>query len=198
MLLILFLVNFNKTEVLDYKVRDFFVRIRGNRYNLIYYFSRFITQFGYFLIVIPVGWFIFYYGASIKTYILVGCIAFSNLTNYIIKVLIKRERPDKDLHWQDEGTYSFPSGHSINAMAVYGLIAYFIYKSHIEKKKKIVYISLLLTLIIFIGLSRLVNSVHYFTDVLAGMLEGVFFIIISSYIYNLMKAYNIDKEPMLF
>lgn len=45
--------------------------------------------------------------------------------NEMIKEIVKRERPDFD-RLTDISGYSFPSGHTMNSTAVYGLIAYLI------------------------------------------------------------------------
>ena len=55
--------------------------------------------------------------------------------------------------------YSFPSGHSSNAVIFYGSLA---------RKRHIIAIGLPL----FVGLSRVILGVHYPTDVLAGWISG--------------------------
>lgn len=61
--------------------------------------------------------------------------------------------------------YSFPSGHSANAAAMYGSIAREI------RKKWMWWLAVIVPLLI--GLSRFVVGVHYPTDVLAGWLVGL-------------------------
>ena len=94
---------------------------------------------------------------------------------YILKAIFSRPRP-VHINLIEETNYSFPSGHSLTAMAFYGFIIYLIYKSNIKYKK--VYIILLSILILLIGLSRVYLGVHYITDVLGGFTFSVFYIII--------------------
>ena len=61
--------------------------------------------------------------------------------------------------------YSFPSGHSANAVAMYGSIAREI------RKKWMWWLAVIVPLLI--GVSRFVVGVHYPTDVLAGWLVGL-------------------------
>ena len=61
--------------------------------------------------------------------------------------------------------YSFPSGHSANAVAMYGSIAREI------RKKWMWWLAVIIPLLI--GLSRFAVGVHYPTDVLAGWLVGL-------------------------
>ncbi len=67
----------------------------------------------------------------------------------------------------------FPSGHTISAVLLYGLIAYLLV-NHLNKnwQKTLVIIAALL-LIIFIGFSRLFVGDHYLTDVIAGYAVGL-------------------------
>lgn len=93
----------------------------------------------------------------------------------VLKFLIGRPRP-VGINLIEEKKYSFPSGHSLTAMAFYGFIIYLIYKS--ELKHKNIYITLLSILILLIGLSRVYLGVHYITDVLGGFTFSLFYLII--------------------
>ena len=66
------------------------------------------------------------------------------LVDNVIKNFVCRERPSL-YHG-----YSFPSGHSMASMSFYGLLIYIIYRSNLPKKWKIVGISLLTLLILFV------------------------------------------------
>lgn len=97
------------------------------------------------------------------------------LFQYILKAIFGRSRPI-GINLIEESSYSFPSGHSLTAMAFYGFIIYLIYKSKLKYKK--VYIILLSLLILLIGLSRVYLGVHYITDVLGGFTFSLFYLII--------------------
>ena len=93
---------------------------------------------------------------------------------YILKAIFGRIRP-VDINLIEETSYSFPSGHSLTAMAFYGFIIYLIYKSNLKYKKIcIVFLSIL---IILIGLSRVYLGVHFITDIIGGFTFALSFLI---------------------
>ena len=112
----------------------------------------------------------------------------SALLNITLKQILQRPRPI-EYRVIDESGYSLPSGHSMVSMAFYGYLIYFIYK-HIENKYiKWSLIILLSILIMSIGISRIYLGVHYTSDVIAGFLIALSYLIIyinvaKTYIYN--------------
>lgn len=105
---------------------------------------------------------------------------------YILKPIFGRLRPI-DINLIEESNYSFPSGHSLTAMAFYGFIIYLIYKSNLRHKN--VYIVLLSILILLIGLSRVYLGVHFITDILGGFTFSLFYLII--FINIIEKEYKL-------
>ena len=97
------------------------------------------------------------------------------LFQHILKPLIGRVRP-VGINLVKESSLSFPSGHSLTAMAFYGYIIYLLYKSNLKYKK--IYIILLGILILLIGLSRIYLGAHYVTDVLGGFTFSLFYLVI--------------------
>lgn len=99
-------------------------------------------------------------------------ICLDTIVNLIVKKIIGRNRPDK-INWLViEKGYSFPSGHAMISITFYGLLIYFITKSNIKKSTKILLSIILGVLILLIGLSRIYLGVHYFSDVIGGLLWG--------------------------
>ncbi|WP_194287418.1 phosphatase PAP2 family protein, partial [Gracilibacillus oryzae] len=106
----------------------------------------------------------------IAVFFAVNMIGISGLTK-LLKLFFERERPE--LLAQYDGTgFSFPSGHSTGSITFYGFIIYIVAISNIKKGWKICIISLFTLLILSIAFSRVVLSVHYFTDIVAGLAVG--------------------------
>ena len=114
----------------------------------------------------------------------------STFLNLFLKNIIQRPRPD-ELRLIVETGYSFPSGHSMVGMAFYGFLIYLVYKYLKNKKLKVILISFFSVLIILIGLSRIYLGVHYTSDVIAGFLISICYLIIFT---SLVKKYIIERE----
>lgn len=99
------------------------------------------------------------------------------LLNQLLKLILHRPRPDEFQIITETG-YSFPSGHSMVSMAYYGFLIYLIYKYVANKKLKYLLMVILSILIILIGISRIYLGVHYTSDVLAGFLVSISYLII--------------------
>ena len=107
----------------------------------------------------------------------------SALTNFIVKNIVQRPRPI-DHRLISETGFSLPSGHSMVSMAFYGYLIYLTYK-YIKNKKLKISLTIFLSLLIFlVGLSRIYLGVHYITDVLAGYLLGISYLIIYINVIN--------------
>lgn len=109
-------------------------------------------------------------------------ISINTLINKIFKLTIRRDRPSNILIIDNE--YSFPSGHSMASMFLYGYIIYKIKKSKMNNNLKRLFIILLSLLILLIGFSRLYLGAHYLSDILCGYSLSIILLIIFIYISN--------------
>lgn len=89
-----------------------------------------------------------------------------------MKHIFLRARPDEVLHMVEQGGYSFPSGHSVSALIVYGLLTYLIRKHCKNSVIKNIFSTITAILSIAIGLSRIYIGVHWPTDVFTGLMIG--------------------------
>lgn len=112
----------------------------------------------------------------------IGCLIWGNLgiatlLNQILKHIVQRPRP-MEYRIIDESGYSFPSGHSMVSAAFYGFLIYLIYRNVKNKYVKWFSILGLSMLVILIGISRIYLGVHYTSDVIAGFLISISYLII--------------------
>ncbi len=146
--------------------------------------ASFLSAFGEELACVAVIGFLYWcfdkrFGRFVGLNVLVGLVL-----NPMIKNIFVRRRPyfdtpeirclkpvDKsaDIYNIAAQEYSFPSGHSTNAVAVYGSVAEY------AKKNALTVIAVVLTLLI--GVSRFCLGVHYPTDVLCGWALGLVIIV---------------------
>lgn len=125
----------------------------------------------------------------------IGLLLGSNLIiitilNQMLKFILQRPRPT-EFRIINEVGYSFPSGHSMMSMAFYGFLIYLIYESINKKYLRMFLIVFLSILIIMIGISRIYLGVHYTSDVCAGFLVSMAYLII--YI-NFVNKYIFNKK----
>ena len=137
-----------------------------------------ITQLGGATVLIALAIILLIVIKNKKTGLLISLnLASSALLNKILKHIVQRPRPT-EFRIIDESGYSFPSGHSMVSAAFYGFLIYLIYKNVKNKYIKWSLITLLTILIILIGGSRIYLGVHYTSDVLAGFLMAISYLII--------------------
>ena len=108
--------------------------------------------------------------------------------NQLVKHIVRRARPDHFRLIVEKG-YSFPSGHAMISIALYGYLIYFVYQNVKNKYLKAVLLSFLILLIIGIGCSRIYLGVHYPSDVLGGYcLAFMILILVIGYYNNHFKG----------
>ena len=106
--------------------------------------------------------------------------------NQVLKFIFQRERPNGYRLIEMTG-YSFPSGHAMVSMAFYGLLIYIIHKKVKNKSLRILLITLNITIIILVGISRIYLGVHYLSDVITGYLISIVYLLI---LIKLLKKYK--------
>lgn len=89
------------------------------------------------------------------------------LLNQTLKLVIQRPRPDGFQLAIEQG-FSFPSGHSMVAMAFFGLLVWMVWRYESDRVTRIVCTLAFGSVIILVGISRIYLGVHYASDVLAG------------------------------
>lgn len=89
------------------------------------------------------------------------------------KLVFGRDRPPlADAVPPYEYSASFPSGHTLNATAVIGIIAYLLVLEQAILRTRIITISVAAVFILTTGVTRVYLGHHWFTDVLFAWLLG--------------------------
>lgn len=87
--------------------------------------------------------------------------------NQALKFAIQRPRPDGFQLAVEQG-FSFPSGHSMVAMAFFGLLAWMVWRYEPDRATRIGCVVAFGAIIVLVGVSRIYLGVHYASDVIAG------------------------------
>ena len=135
-----------------------------------------ITQTGGPLIVLPVAgtaaWF-WRHAQQKVTWLVLASFGGALLLNTLLKLLFARPRPNVFPPLTTETSYSFPSGHAMAAVAVYGLLALLLWR-----RAKRGWAVLAGAWVPLVALSRVYLGVHYPSDVLASLALGTIWLII--------------------
>lgn len=185
--LVMFFVIFDLTKGFDDAVYKVLINMRSDNLDS---FFKFITKFANTKTIILLVSIILIINRNKEGITVTSLTLFSVSAMTILKAIIKRDRPSH-LRLIKESNYSFPSGHAMISICVYGYLLYLAY-TKINNKiiKYLVSIGLLL-LIILIGLSRIYLGVHYPSDIIGGYLLALIILII---VIEKSKAFSIRGE----
>ena len=118
-------------------------------------------------------------------------LAADGLLSFLGKIAIHRARPENAVYL--EHSYSFPSGHAMISVVLYGFLAYVLLRRSKGWKRKVNIFFSWLTLALAIGFSRLYLGVHYLSDVWAGYLLGLLILSASITAYE-WRRHEKEKE----
>ncbi|WP_081415285.1 phosphatase PAP2 family protein [Ectobacillus panaciterrae] len=107
----------------------------------------------------------------------------SALLNWILKIIFHRARPT--IHRiVDANGFSFPSGHSMAAFSLYGIVTFLLWRHVKSSFGRSILILVSAIMILAIGISRIYLGVHYPSDVLGGYLASCSWIAISIWFFR--------------
>lgn len=117
----------------------------------------------------------------------------SNILCVLLKLFFHRARPDLHRLIEISG-YSFPSGHATNAMTVYGILTFILWRNIRTKSGRSLLIITSLIMILLIGISRIYLGVHFPSDVIAGYFTGGFWISTAIWYYQRYKERQFERK----
>jgi len=167
-----------------------FISIDLNLANLLYAFRDELSVKVFSLVTMLGKWYVaavimlagaaIFYLKGYKKYIIPFFVSVggSFLTGMVGKYLWQRPRPI-EVAVTLENSWAFPSGHAVLAVSLYGFLIYFFWKQFKSLRIRAAALFFGLLIILLVGFSRLYLGVHFLSDVLAGYMVGVFWLLIS-------------------
>jgi undecaprenyl-diphosphatase len=149
---------------------------------------RLVTALGYYWVVLPllaVAVFLFLRrGWRLSAVLLAVSTGGSIVLTTVLKGVFKRTRPELFDSGYHASFYSFPSGHATVAVGFYGMLTLILaYRLQGLARWAVVVSGVLVVLLI--GFSRLYLGVHYPTDILAGYLAALLWLVCVGGVYAL-------------
>lgn len=96
----------------------------------------------------------------------------AGILTFALKAWFNRPRPAFANPAAIELNASFPSGHALFSLVMFGLLAYFLWYRDRRPIVRILVVGITTILVLLVGISRLALGVHYLSDVLAGYAAG--------------------------
>ena len=118
------------------------------------------------------GWWLVRRGARHWMLTLLVTVPGGMVLNVLMKHTFERARPHFDEPILTLTTYSFPSGHTVAATLLYGLLACYLTRHAQRWSARAGWILLACLMVALVAGSRLYLGAHYLSDVLAAMAEG--------------------------
>ena len=179
----------------DTRITDYVISFRNpalTRYFII------VTDigdlYGYLVVLIictALSYFVFKRWKYVLQIVLV--LALASISNVVLKRFIDRARPSIE-HMVTVETLSYPSGHSMSAMAFYGFLIYLLTQFKMNKLLRAGSIMVLVILILSIGISRIYLGVHFPSDVAGGFIAGFIWVIFCALLFNVIELFKRDPK----
>ncbi|GER71080.1 phosphatase PAP2 family protein [Weizmannia acidilactici] len=116
---------------------------------------------------------------TLSIYLAVSVALGAGVFNRILKYIFKRQRPDIMRVIQETG-YSFPSGHSMGSMILFGCLVFILFRVVKKQWSKFAGTLFAMFIVLNIGISRIYLGVHYPSDVVGGYAAGLIWVILSA------------------
>jgi membrane-associated phospholipid phosphatase len=103
-----------------------------------------------------------------------------------LKALIGRLRPVVEVPVASAPGNSFPSGHALGAMVVYGMIV-LVFLPAMRRRWRPWFIGLAAVIVTAVGFTRVALGVHFLSDVIGGFLLGLAWISVTAYAFRIWR-----------
>ncbi len=181
----------NKTFNIDNHFIRFSAKIRSDDLTD---FLKMVTHFGSILTIAILSVILFLLSKNkvVKIFSIVN-VGFVSVFCLIVKHLVQRPRPEGIALIEETG-FSFPSAHTMGSVVFYGFLIFLILRCFKNKPLKFV-ISIIMSLTtLLIGYTRVYLGVHFATDVMAGVLAGIAYLVVAIIVFILLEQKIKDKR----
>ncbi|MBI1299611.1 phosphatase PAP2 family protein [bacterium] len=142
----------------------------------------------YLITLVPVtAYLLLRHGRSLRAFVLCMALPMSTLVVGIGWLTWSRSRPDVVLNGLTAPPlHSFPSGHTVHAMIVYGLLAYYWISSSPRRWERFLVGALYVLGTVVIAFTRLEQGAHWPSDIVGSLLIGGFWL--AGIIFSMRRA----------
>ncbi|MFD3596557.1 phosphatase PAP2 family protein [Nocardia sp. NPDC058640] len=163
----------------DTRVLDWMIAHRGEPLTSI---ATVITDLGdtlsmVILAAIVISWFVLRRDLPVA-----ALVAFTSLGAgvlvWVIKRLVGRQRPPEASRLVFEPSLSYPSGHTLGSTVVVGIVAIVLVPLIQRRWARVAVTAFAIVFPVAVGLSRIYLGVHWTTDVLAGWIIGLLWLVL--------------------
>ena len=116
------------------------------------------------------------------------------LVDSAVKLLVNRPRPDAHAALVHALGKSFPSGHAMSSTVTYGALL-LVFLRALPRRGKVAAFVATVTLVLLIGISRLMLGVHFISDVVGGYILGLAWLFGSTAAFSIWRKEE-GKAPV--
>jgi len=192
--LIAYWVEMDKLIQFDFHIITFVQSFENDTLTMIMKFFSFIGD-TVPVIILTLGAAIFLYKVlhhRRELFLLIGTMIGSTLLNVVLKYLFQRTRPDINRLVFEEG-FSFPSGHSMAAFSLYGIVTFLLWRHLKTRNGRGLLLTFNSLMILIIGLSRIYLGVHYPSDVIGAYAASGFWLFTIVWYYQWLQERRLQS-----
>lgn len=185
----------NELGAFDRSVTDFITAFRTPGNTVLFSsITRLGERLAYILISVLLAAVLYWRYRSLSTILqTVAVLILASLSNIALKRFFSRARPDVE-HLVSVDSMSYPSGHSMSAMAFYGFLIYICLKLQMPGWVRVMLVVAFVLIIAGVGVSRIYLGVHYPSDVAAGFIGGLIWVSFCIVLFNLVILLRARKS----
>ncbi len=125
---------------------------------------------------------------------LLAALGGAQLLTWGLKLAFARERPQWEEPLASASSFSFPSGHALGALVVYGAVAAVVVRELGGSRARLGWLAATTVLVVVVGASRLYLGVHYLSDVLAGYSAGLALLLLLAGAVRLLDSRAVGRS----